>query len=272
MPTFPYLSSFLSILYELPLVYKLSYPFCIAASKPQANLGDRRKIPVTSQMVSMPTSGMQLENAREIFKCIFDALGLMPSEKRPYCGEDSISGSFQLSQLKVHIVSSEESNDEDEMHSRNTFGKGSTALTLTDLKVLGYAIKSEELKQISAHAPGIDLSEKIPKETKIDISFGDLTQIVNIALIRLIMQICETVDFVKEENRFAQKVKSLEAVTFSNTRKESFCEKRFSNDELHKGWDTMFNVLQLYTNDKTTADDYAPSDFRVLYSFIITLV
>ena len=225
---------------------------------------------MTSQMVSMPTSGMQLENAREIFECIFDALGLMPSEKKPYCGEASMSGNFQLNELKVHIVSSEESSDEDEIHSRNTFGKDSTALTLKDLKVLGHAIKSEELRQIPAHPPGIAVSE-VPKETKVDISFGDVTQIVNIALIRLIMQICETIDFVKEENRFAQKVKSLEAVAFPNTRKESFCEKRFSNDELHKGWATMFNVLQLYTNDKITADDYAPSDFRALHSFIIIL-
>ena len=207
---------------------------------------------MTSQMVSMPTSGMQLENAREIFRCIFDALGLMSSEERQYFAEDSFSSNFQLDELAVHIVSSEESNDEDESQIRNTFGKGSTALIVKGLIIIGHAIQSDEIRQIGANRTGLQTTENIPRETKVDIRFGDITQIVNIALIRLLMQISETIDFVKEENRFAQKVKSLEAVTFPNIQKGFSTEKCIGKDELHKGWSTMFNVLQLYTDDKTT--------------------
>ena len=202
-----------------------------------------------SQMVSMPTSGMQVENAREIFKCIFDALGLMSSEQRPYFSEDSFSCNCQLDGLTVHIVCSEESNHDDDSQIKTMFVKGSTALMVKNLKVSGHGTKSDGLRKTVPYPLNLEPSRIIPWESKLDISFGDVTQIVNIALIRLLMQITETIDFVKEENKFAQKVKSLEAVTFPSARKGSSNEKCLIKDEMHQGWSVMFNVLQLYADD-----------------------
>ena len=239
------------MLFILPSVF--SFPSLFAtAPKSQASIGDPEKLLMTSQMVSLPTSGMQVENAREIFKCIFDALGQRSSEKKLYLAEDCFSGKVQLKGLTVHIVSSEESSDDDESQFKNKFGKGSTALILNDLKILGYVSKSEGVKQAVSKNPSMTSIGDRPKEMKIDVSLGAAEQIVNIALIRLLMQITETIDFVKEENRFAQKVKSLEIVAFQGMRKGSSIEKYPRKDvaELHRGWATMFNVLQLYTNDK----------------------
>ena len=230
-------------------------------------------------MVSMPTSGMQVENAREIFKCIFDALGLMSSEQRPYFAEDSFSCNCQLDGLTVHIVCSEESGHDDDSYIKTMFGKGSTALMFKNLKVSGHGTKSNGLRKIEPYPLNLERSGIIPWESKIDISFGDVTQIVNIALIRLLMQISETIDFVKEENKFAQKVKSLEGVAFSSTRKGSSIEKCLIKDKIHQGWGVMFNVLQLYTDDKMTlkrGQSDVDAEIRTLpvafcYDFVLSL-
>lgn len=201
-------------------------------------------------MVSMPTSGMQLENAREIFNCVFDALGLTSPEKKHYLAEDSIAGNFRLKGLTVHIVSSEESSDDDESPVGSKFG--SVALTLNDLKVLGHLTEYAGVKKRQSL---LSMKDHIPKQIKFDISIGVATQIVNIALIRMLMQISETIDFVKEENRFAQKVKSLEVAGPHNMRNEICSNQRKDIAELHKGWATMFNVLQLYADNGFILND-----------------
>ena len=203
-----------------------------------------------SPMVSVPTSGMQLENANEIFKCLFDAVGLKPTDARMFPKQDTYSGNFGMQNLTVHIVSSEENADEsqDEVtrpaNPKTTwiFGNAPTALLLENLHVTGHGL-------VISGTEHAKLQQIIPQDVKLDLSFGHVTQVVNIALIRLIMQISETIDVVKEENKFAQKIKSLELVS---SRAGMASEKSTLREynENHKGWRTMQNVLQLYTNDE----------------------
>ena len=204
---------------------------------------------MTSQMVSMPTSGMQLENAREIFRCIFDALDLTSTDKKQYLAEDVYGGNLKLRGLTVHIVSTEESSEDEDSHAGSKFG--SSSLMLQDLEVAAHSSEYSGFRENGSRQPVVPAMNHVPKEIKVVVNLGAATQIVNIALIRLLMQITETIDLVKEENRFAQKVKSLEMAAFHTVPKEGGIERWKYNAEVHKGWATMFNVLQLYTEDKT---------------------
>lgn len=229
-----------------------------------------------SPMVSVPTSGMQLENANEIFKCLFDAVGLKPTDARMFPKQDTYSGNFGTQNLTVHIVSSEENADESsEEIARPTnpktmwvVGSAPTALLLENLHITGHGL-------MISGTDHTKLQQIMPQDVKFDLSLGRVTQVVNIAIIRLFMQISETIDVVKEENKFAQKMKSLELVS---SRAGMASEKSTLREynENHKGWRTMHNVLQLYTNDEAlltsqkSAEESSP-ETRKFLSFFVAL-
>ncbi len=214
-----------------------------------------------SPMVSFPTSGMQLENAKEIFRCIFDAVGLNVKDSYRFCKQDTQSVSFIMKRLSIHIVSTEEADEmQEEVPTRHQgfFTKAPAALCLENLNVSAHSVSTNAanyLANLSTRLPSE--GELRPKDIKIDVSLASATQVVNIAIIRLIMQITETIDVIEEENRFAKKIKSLELVgSHQASRAGAASEKSTIRDfrDLPKNWRTMYNVLQLYTSSQSLLD------------------
>ncbi len=214
-------------------------------------------------MVSFPTSGMQLENAREIFGCIFDAVGLSVTDTHKSFKEEAESGKFSLKRLTVHIVSAEDTDEsQDEVPARHQgfFTKTPAALCLEDLKISGNLVSSNA--QNSLTSPSNIPPEHLvtPRDIKLDISLGEATQVVNIALIRLLMQITETIDVIEEENRFAKKIKSLELVGSQVSRTGVSSDKSTVRDflDMPKNWRTMYHILQLYSSCQSLVERDRP--------------
>eukprot|EP00794_Sanderia_malayensis_P007184 gene7184-7990_t len=212
-------------------------------------------------MISFPTSGTQLENVNEVFGSMLNAVGLNIADNYLFCKEDSLSGNFELKTFTVHIVSAEEYEDmQDEVPTKHQifFSKAPAALCLEDLRLRGHCVSTN-----SQSSPALDPTSRnslkdqvVPKDVKVDLSFGSATQVVNIAIIRLLMQITEAIDVIEEENRFAKKIKFLELVGSQTSRAGASADKSAGRDyrDLPKNWRTMHNVLQLYTSSQSLLD------------------
>ena len=204
---------------------------------------------------------MQLENANEIFGCIFEAVGLKAKDNNRHLVMDTNSVKLKLKKLTVNIVSAEdcdESHDEVPTNHQGFFSASPAALCLEGFELC----KNSVTTNVVSHSNVLPITAQlddlvIPTDIRIDISLASATQVVNIAIIRLLLQISETIDVIEEENKFAKKIKSLEHVnSHSTTRPNASYEKATFRDyrSMPKSWRTMFNVLQLYTSSQSLLD------------------
>ena len=211
-----------------------------------------------SPIVSVPTSGMQLAEAKEVFKAIFHAVGLQSRNNYVIPSESCSSGSFSLNSLDVNIVENNEGGEETPPGPKAAYGKNhffsrsSAAFCLERLQVdallkIASTVADSSLPMVTFQQQNPDL----PKESQWDIQLGHVTQVVNIAIIRLVMQLTETFDMVKEEKRFAQKIKSLEMLSLNTREKPNESPEKVveSDTEMPKSWRTMYNVLDLYATN-----------------------
>ena len=184
-----------------------------------------------SPMVSVPTSGMQLAEAAEVFSTILTSVGLKKSNNDlEFLTQGSYRGTGSVSTLEVTVVTSSPDHDNK---------KVTPIFVLDNLQILLNA----------SQKPTVWLSSHLEKQIDTDIVFSlnveNIFQHVNFALVRLILQIIETSDVIKEEEKFAakDKVNKKEAPNFDWSVKSPISSPGTS---VPKCWRNMYNIMNLY--------------------------
>ena len=129
--------------------------------------------------------------------------------------------------------------------------------------------------------------EQISTDVVFSVSLERLHQHVNFALVRLVLQIMETLDVIKEEEKFAAKQKQTDHQQGSRHHEEMVMLRfasvlsPFSSPgaALPKCWRNMYNVMNLYTTHTTTAVQNRKNNFNTgmpsrksLFTFLSTFL
>lgn len=180
-----------------------------------------------SPMISVPTSGMQLARATEVFASLLDVVGIK-QEKYFNTHEIMKKGSFAMKSIKINLVTSEEGKDE-KKHPH-----------AFELKRLQLVLQSNQELLL----PYLDNCFS-PTNILCIVDVTEVHQHLNFALVRLMLQITETLNVVKEEKKFVEKSSK------SNSKDEVYGWKDADVSDpalqMPKCWRNMFNVMKLYT-------------------------
>ena len=203
-------------------------------------------------MVSLPTSGMQLAEATEVFSAVLCSVGINLSKHHNISMDQRGHGTFQLLAVVVSLIPSEDSDKGEETEpSDSSLLPHLTlppAFQLSRLVLSGLAHN-----HISYETKSLSLSRKFdaivsPLDVTFSVDVGEIEQHFNFALIRLILQISETLDVVKEQKAFAQRSTGLTEDLTGQVYNLDRLNDDLSNPNLQmsKSWRNMYNVLNLY--------------------------
>jgi len=183
-------------------------------------------------MVSVPTSGMQLAEAAEVFSALLTSIGL---KKVNYELDFLIEGSFRaVGSIDTFEVTLLTSSDAESKKNRPMF-------VIDKLHILLNGAQKPSIITVPHH------QQRLATDVVFSVSVENIHQHVNFALVRLVLQIIETLDVIKEEEKFAAKGKSdkKERKTFDwNNMKSPLSSPGVA---VPKCWSNMYNVMNLYT-------------------------
>ena len=181
-----------------------------------------------SQMVSVPTSGVQLAEATEVFSALLGVVGLInPKDVLLVWSHSKFT--CQVNKASINLVESDQTKKVED--SMATFEVCNTNFcTSSDLQ------KNNESSQ---------------RNITFTISMNDLKQHVNFPLVRLILQISETFNVVLEQKKFAKK--------FIQQPNKVLIFTELSAEQQHqphtlKSWRNMYNVINLYIPKQSSPD------------------
>ena len=217
-------------------------------------------------MVSVPISGMQLAEAADIFSSILSVIGMGKRNNVIVAKEKRRKGNFDLDVMEISLITAEE-NEEKVLKEKST-----PSFSLEKLKV--FALSKE--KPLISNRFVANEAEVATNDINFSVSMNQIHLHFNFPLIRLILQISETLAVVKEAKVFAQKVNN---DTFSKEKhfdwEKVTAELSDSNLHIPKSWRNMYNVMNLYTTvpDETVSPKVGspPCKLKRLVLFIVCL-
>lgn len=190
-------------------------------------------------MVSLPTSGMQLADAADVFSAILASIGLQEMDVDiKFLTKTLIQATGCVESIDItlhtsgnHPTKTSQSNKSKKDHSEPSF-------TLDRLSVL---LNGTEKPSI------VNDQKMVSTDVLFSVNVEDVHQKVNFALVRLILQVHETLEVIKEEDKFATKSKDDKTNRFEwNINKIPMSSPEIIRS---KSWKNMYNVMTLYTMD-----------------------
>lgn len=210
-------------------------------------------------MVSVPTSGMQLADTANVFNVILASVGMKDmNEHVNFLTKYAVRGNVSLDQFHVILLAAntssktKTSNKSEEEKSEPTFVLNKLALLLN-----------------STQTPSVvDTKKRLCNEAMFSVSIEDIHQKVDFALVRLILQMGETLQVLREEEQFATKYKDDQTSRAAEWNQSTTRSPMSSPENMRaKSWKNMYNVMTLYTTDVTKPS--APVSRKlILYSAI----
>ena len=185
-----------------------------------------------SPMVSVPRSGMQLAEAAYVFDTVLASIGLqeMDSDLK-FLSRKVFSGSGKLGCFEINLLTKSEGDEE-----------GSDDDKTTKPSLIANQIMC---RLVMSTNPCIDKGQrKLSKIISINVNMESLHQHVDFPLVRLMLQISETLDVIKDEEKYLMKIKNEKSKTQVNHH-----SSLSTPEHVHtKIWKNMHAVMTLYTN------------------------
>ena len=207
-----------------------------------------------SPVVSVPTSGMQLAEATEVFVAILTSIGLKKVHyEADFLVENTFRSVASIEEFEVTLLTSSSSESD---HKRDT----PPVFVLNKLQILLNGTQKPSITTSPVH------QENLATDVVFSVSVANIHQHVNFALVRLILQVIETLDVIKEEEKFAAKEKS------EKKEKNGFDWNNMKSplsspgEALPKCWRNMYNVMNLYTTHPGLASLALPANPSALQS------
>lgn len=190
-------------------------------------------------MVSVPTSGMQLADATDVFGAILASIGLQDIDADvKFLTQFLIQGTACIESIDVALQTSDEPENRTKSNQKG--------------KPKDYNEPSFSLNRLSVFVnakeqPSIHGDQKMVSTDVISsINVEGVHQKVDFALVRLILQARETLEVIKEEDKFATKSKDDKTNRFEWANKSPMSSPENIRS---KSWKNMYNVMTLYTMD-----------------------
>ncbi|XP_065669615.1 bridge-like lipid transfer protein family member 1 isoform X3 [Hydra vulgaris] len=182
------------------------------------------KLQSVSQMVSFPTSGVQLAEAADVFSALLSVVGLVAKKHLPSRLHKKFV--FQTNKVSISLIESEIKKAKE----------STTTLEIFDSK---FYISSDSMKN--------NMSSQYNHTFAVNVN--DLKQHFDFPLVRLVLQISETCNVFLEQKKFAEKfIFQSNRDVFSTLPLEQQHEMYAS-----KCWRNMYNVINLYIPKKSSS-------------------
>ena len=211
---------------------------------------------LSSPVVSVPTSGMQLAEAAEVFAAILSTVGLKKvntdGDEVDFLSDVTVRAVACIESVEVTLLTSTSHDDDSTTTDSPTkqSQKSSTLPPVFQLDGLKILLNGAQKPTLNSTNPNsCDSDKRVSTDVVFSVSIERVHQHVNFALVRLILQIMETLDVIKEEEKFAAKEKPNE----KQQRRNNEMMLRFASPvsspgaALPKCWRNMYNVMNLYT-------------------------
>ena len=215
---------------------------------------------LSSPVVSVPTSGMQLAEAAEVFSAILSTVGLKKvntnGDEVDFLTEVTLRAVACVNAVEVTLLTTSLSPGDDASEPQAASPKKQKSLPPVFM-LDGLNILLNGTQRPSLTGPNLN-DKRVSTDVVLSVSVERVHQHVNFALVRLILQIMETLDVIKEEEKFAAKEKPNEKqqrrnnemmlrFAAANTNSAVWSPISSPGAALPKCWRNMYNVMNLYT-------------------------
>ncbi|XP_048589365.1 transmembrane protein KIAA1109 homolog isoform X3 [Nematostella vectensis] len=211
-------------------------------------------------MVSVPTSGKQIQDERETFKTVLQAIGLMPKVAKDEDTASTVAFSTKLKYVRMDLVSG----GFDNLTKSKGKGEGKTSAADEDKPSISKQLFSDAdpvflakefcFKLVRDRLPhgesGDDLTSSKATSVKFNVSCGTITQRVNLSFVRLTIQMADMVELLLSysESKVAMDSTDGPVPEFAQLFVPGSSPRQQPSVPMVKCWKIMYQVLDLYSS------------------------